>query len=585
MSNYFEYQDFAKVDRSTIDLFTTASLQFGSAIEKLRNGVEKYEYASFEKNAYITSSPKTLAKTTDDFGVLTSAVSDSEGNTSVVIIVDLNAPYVVPGITLGCVNLLSSVEITYYGYNESEIRKESFDSDYITEKLQFFNMASEGVQKITINIKQTAEPYRFVGVYRLDLGSVRIFNDENLISASVENFYSKLGDTLEYDIMNATIFVEGDTEYLFTKSQPIVYKSDTGEMLNQFFVETGETANNNTIKIKAYDVISRLEDKFMGGIYGFPDTYTGEARPPYSYNQLIADIIGDSGVEYETQGTDDISVNGFLPISTRREALVMLMQGTNTRCYKQGGKLTFKPIDLTEVANYTDNDIVVNPTSKSTQKIGKLTFVEHTYTKSNDEVELFNWYLQRGENTGQIIEFSEPVWKVRAYEVTGTDPKTKLDIVSETESEKVIFATSPQDEGDETVCNYVEIQACRTSNKVVLIGWTIIDHGKHIEVDRTSKDVNAEYEEIEIDDVTVVSNAKEVAKTLFTLNSLTSKETFSVVEVDRPIAGSNVTASIFERPVEVDFNYEGGEPETKTISRKIVSVKDDLSGVYKVVAE
>lgn len=580
MSNYFEYQDFAKVDRSAMGLSTAESaLQAPSNLNDLKNGVEPYDYASFEEGKYITSKPKRLIKDGDKVGLLTNSTQTSFGVT-----ITLEKTYTMSGITLGLVNIPDSLSISYYGETGGLIREETFTREDITENLYFFNMASEGVKKVSLYFNLTTKK-QFVGLYRIDFGSVRIFNDENLINASVENFYSKLGDTLEYDIMNATIFVEGDTEYLFTKSQPIVYKSDTGEKINQFFVETGETANNNTIKIKAYDVISRLEDKFMGGIYGFPDTYTGEARPPYPYNQLIADIIGDSGVEYETQGTDDISVNGFLPISTRREALVTLMQGTNTRCYKQGGKLTFKPIDLTEVANYTDNDIVVNPTSKSTQKIGKLTFVEHTYTKSNDEVELFNWYLQQGENTGQIIEFSEPVWKVRAYEVTGTDPDTELDIVSETESQNVIFATSPQDEGDETVCNYVEIQACRTSNKIVLVGWSIIDHGKHIEVDRTSKDVNAEYEEIEIDDVTVVSNAKEVAKTLFTLNSLTSKETFSVVEVDRPIAGNNVTASIFESPVEVNFNYEGGEPETKTISRKIVSVKDDLSGVYKVVAE
>lgn len=579
MSNYFEYQDFAKVDRADIALSTNADLQAGSDIEQLRNGIEPYQYATLEKDVYITAKPKVLATENDRLGFLTSAVSDENGNANLTIVVDLVASFTLPGITLGCVNKLADVTITYSNVTNVTLREENFTGEDIKDTLQFFNMASEGVRFVKITINKTEKPNRFVGIYRIDLGSVRVFNDTNLIEAEVNSHYSVDGSTIEYDTLNLSIFHEDDTEYMFTKRQPIVYKDSKGNILHKFYVAKGEHSSDNTISLTAYDSVALLESKFLGGIYGF------EGENPYPLNSLLADVFNGTGVEYRTEGTGDISVTGYIPICTRRKALALICKGTNVRCVKQGGVLVFKPVSSGNNVDYYDTVIVENPTVKTSQKVGRLTVLEHNYKKSNEEVELFNWYLKQGENTMQLIEFSEPVWQIRAYEVTGVDEETGLDVVSESDlKDRLTFYHAPigdgSEPGDENACNYCIIRNNTLSNKIIIKGWKISDNTDNYVVSRNSFDVNAEYDEITVEDVTVTSGIEEVGKFLFANANQKTEQDFEVVEVDRPQVGDNINTSLVNSPVVIetdkgDVNY----------NIKISSITDDLSGVYRVVAE
>jgi hypothetical protein len=579
MSNYFEYQDFAKVDRADIALSANADLQTGSDIEQLRNGIEPYRYASLEKDVYNTAKPKVLATNTDKFGFLTNTVSDENGNANLTIVVDLVASFTLPGITLGCINKLADVTITYSDTNNDTIREENFTSDYIKDTLQFFNMASEGVRFVKITVNKTEKPNVFVGIYRIDLGSVRVFNDTNLIEAEVNSHYSVDGSTIEYDVLKASVFYEDDTEYMFTKRQPIVYKDENGKVLHKFYVEKGESGTDNTISLTAYDSISLLESKFLGGIYGFEDATS------YPFNQLLADIFSGTGVEYRTEGTNDISVTGYIPICTRRKALALICKGTNVRCVKQGGVLVFKPVSSGNNVDYDDTVIVENPTVKTSQKVGRLTMLEHNYKRSNEEVELFNWYLKQGENTMQLIEFSEPVWKINAYEVTGFDEVTKLDIVSNRDlREELTYYHAPigdgQEPGDENACNYCIIKNNTLANKIIIKGWKISDNTDDYVVSRNSFDVNADYDEIVVEDVTITSGIADVGKFLFANANQKTEQDFEVVEVDRPQVGDNINTSLVNSPVVIE-----SDKGNINYNIKITAVTDNLSGVYRVVAE
>ena len=585
MSNYFEYQDFAKVDRAEIALSSSDMLQEGSDIEQLRYGVEPYDYASFNQNAYITAKPKRLASATDKFGFLTSAVSGANGETDVEITITLPSTYTLSGITLGCVNLLSSVTISYANAGGVTIREETFDSEYITEKLQFFNMVGEGVRFIKITIHSTESPYSFIGVYRIDLGSLRIFDETNLIGAEVNSYFSVDGSTIEYDTAKLKIFHEDNVEYAFLKKQPLVYKDSSGKVINKFFIESGESENEYISTLKAYDSIANLEGKFLGGKYGFGNS------EPYPVMSLLDDILGDTGVSYNPIGINNIYVTGYIPICTKRKALAMLCRGTNIRCFKSGSSLAFMPFSLTDTEEYTDNEIVENPLIKRKQTIGRLNVAEHNYEISNEEVELYNWYLQKGENTEQIVEFSQPVWKVVPYEVTRTDTETGMDVVEP--STNITFLEYPSKSNN--IANHVKIGRLNTANKVVLKGYKINDNTTQIVASRDSFDINAEYAEKSIDDITliktVVDNGKNkkqtqgIANTLFAIESTKVKQTFEVVEVEMPKAGKNVKTSLFESPVIVTVADKKGNTSGVVRNIKISSVKDDLSGVYKVVAE
>lgn len=594
MSNYFEYQDFAKVDRSTIGLSTTAELQEGSDIEQLRYGVEPYDFASFEENAYITSSPKVLADTNDKFGFLTEGVGSGANTNAQTIEIDLGGSYTVPGITIGSKNQLG-FRLSYLGETGAGLNSQYFYSEK-GKNLQFYNLASNRVRKIKIIISNVYPINHFLGIYRIDFGSLRIFDETNLIDAEVNSYFSKDGSTIEYDVLKLDVFHEDDTQYLFTKKQPIIYKKSTGETINKFFVEKGEQDTKNTISLTAYDSIALLEGKFLGGIYGFKDVYD---RPLYPYNQLIADILEGTGVEYRTEETDDISVYGYIPICSKRKALALLCKGTNTRCYKDGGVLVFKPwySEGGSVASrrFGEDTIVEGNSIKHNQGVGKLTVSEHRYKKSNEVVDVFNWYLKQGENTGQIIEFSEPIWQAIPYEVIGTDEETDEDILDTQASRNVFFAHSPQDtEEDGTICNHLIIEKCTTSNKVVIKGWKILENtSDKVEISKLPLDVNAEYDEVTEDEITIVSAyinsygnvttyIEDIANALFSVYAQPSELSCEVVNQSDLKSGEVVEVDASVATMGENINSTTGVTVTDL---NVTSVTDDLSGIYKVVVK
>lgn len=590
--NYFEYQDFPKLDKTTISITTDAQLQTGSSVDQLVNGIKPYDYATFEKDAYITTKPKKLAPPNALLGLITKNVTDSNGNGSMYVQIDLNGVYSFSGIYLEMVNLLKVVTISYYDENDAVLKSETFQPN---TKREFFEFKADSVSKVRISFDEgTVEPYHFMGVTRIDLGKVRIFDASKLVNANVITHFDADGTTLQYDIAEFTIFTgEEDIEYLFQKKQPIVYKDTDNKILHKFYLNNAENVSEYEMQITAYDSVSLLEDEYLGGIYGFAVKGGVLEAPTTTYKSLIDDILSGTGVEYEIEeNIQGLELKGYIPICTRRKALAIVLKGTNTRVFKIGGKLIFKHInDANEIA-LTDNNVVENPALETYPKIGRLTVIEHTYQKDTETVDLYNWYLRQGENTMQRIDFSDPVYKIFAYEVIGVDENGN-DIISETSSTNVVFYHAPvsggTEVGDDNICNYCIVKSCFTDNKVVIRGHKIFDDkNDNVYVESSNLDSNADYEDIEVEDVTITTvdgGALSVAKTLFTFENQKKVHRFMTVETEDFDIGDSVTASMIDSPVSFsayDKNENLIDLEHKA---RIIEIEDDLSGIYRVVAQ
>ena len=605
--NYFEYQDYPKIDRSQVVITTDLELQTGSSIEQLKEGVKPYDYASFEKDAYITDKPKELAPSNALLGLVSKEISNKNGwfieeGYFPYIEIDLNGAYLFTGITIGLINEIDYIDVTVI-YSDGGKNTRAF-FPYLLSKsnlkyLSIEGMASKGIVKVKIRFRQTVLPYRFLGVYRIELGRTVIFDATNLVDANVVTHYDVDGSTIQYDVAELTIFTgENDSEYLFQKKQPIVYKDADGKTLHKFYVENGENNDDATASLTAYDSVSLLEDEYLGGIYGFTvkeptGTLLEIVAPTITFENLVNDILKGTEVEYEiSESIKDIELSGYIPICTRRKALVLILKGTNTRIVKREGKLLFKPINEAESVVYGKSNVGENPNISKSSKIGKLTVLEHKYQKDTEPIDLYNWYLKQGDNTMQLIKFDEPVYKVLAYEVTGTD-ENGFDIINPVSSTNITFYHAPisggSEDGDENVCNHCIIKSCNTSNRVVLKGRKIIDDtNDNIYYQRTDIDNNADYEDIVIEDVTITaidSGVKEVAKTLFAIESQRQTEDFVVVEVDRPNVGDNVSTPMIESPVSFGAYDKDGNRVGIDYNVKIVETEDNLSGVYRVVAK
>ena len=489
---YFKYSDFAVGAKENASYSINKELQEGSALTQLSVGVKPYDFASLEQNEYITSQPKILYKMQQNLGLLTADVSNENGvfDEPIVLTVNFPAYFSMTGITINSRNIIKNITIIAY-QNDTEIITETFST---TTKENFYPINIELANKIVFIITEINEPYHFFGIFNIEYGKIRFFDDKTSVNAEITNNFSVLGDTLEYDTLDLTVIDPEKEDYLFQRKQPIDFM--IGETPKaRFYVDSGTELDDNTVQVLAYDEIASLEDDFFGGMYN-----------NYPFNSLIADILSGTMVDFETKNTDNITLSGYLPITSRRKALQTILQGSNIRCYK-GEKLVLKPLE-TQISDivFDETNIINKPQKNKKQEIRSLTVKQHNYSKGTEETELYHWYVSTTENV--LITFSAPMHSLKAYEVTGVDENGN-DIISETESGNVNFIKSG--------ANYCIISN-KSSNKIVIKGLGYVDSTVNYVKNNPLIAINEVYEEKTVE-LTISSNPQEVCNLLYDLYS------------------------------------------------------------------
>ena len=488
---YFQYSDFALGAKESASYSADVELQEGSALTQLSVGVKPYQYASFELDEYITSAPKKIY-TTEELGFLTKSTSDENGNLAenVVLTISFSEYFSMTGITVHSRNVIKSIKIQAFR-GDDELISKTFSA---TSKSNFYDLSFEFADKLVLTISKIDEPYHFFGIYSVEFGKLRIFDDTNIIEAEVSNYFSVLGDTLEYDTLDLKVIDPEKEDYMFQRKQPIDFVVDDVAK-TRFYVDSGVDLDNNTVQVLAYDEIANLEDDFLGGIY-----------KDYPFNDLVADILSGTDIKHETIDTDNIKLSGYLPISSRRKALQTILRGSNIRCYKNE-TLVFAPIkaELSDIV-LNETNILDKPQKNKKQEIRSLVVKQHNYSKGTEETELYHWYISTTQNS--IITFSSPMHSLKAYEVIGVDENDQ-DIISETESENVIFV--------ETGVNYCVVSNS-SSNKIVIKGLNYIDSTIDYKKSNTLTAKNEVYEEKTVE-LTISSNPSDVCDFLYDLYS------------------------------------------------------------------
>ena len=499
---YFRYSDFAIGAKETASYSLNAELQEGSSLADLTVGVEPYDCASIEQDAYITSEPKPFYNMEHSLGLLTAITSDRNGAFTEPLTLTANFPayYSMTGITIHSRNLITGMEII--GYRDgTEIARGSYSA---ARYEQFYDFAADGVNRIVFRISKIDKPYHFLGIYNIEYGKIRVFDDSAQVSAEITNHFSVLGDTLEYDTLDLAIINPEQEDYLFQRKQPIDYMfNELPE--SRFYVNSGDEYENNTIRVLAYDEIANLEGDFLGGMYN-----------AYPLDSLISDIVG-ADIAYETVGTAGITMTGYLPVSTRRKALQAVLQGSNIRCYK-GDKLVFKPLPSeVNMLRLDESNVLDNPQKSKKQEIRSVTVKQHNYSKSGEEAEVYHWYISKTENV--LMTFSSPVYDLKVYEVTGTDENGQ-DIVSSSQSTKVKFV--------EQGANYCVVSNS-SDNKIVIKGLKYSDSTVEYKQTNPLLIENEIYEDKSVE-LTISSDAQAVCDLLYELHSRKNSIVFRTLE-------------------------------------------------------
>lgn len=549
---YFRYDDIVVGAKEQATFSTITELQPGSSVESLKEGVTPYDFASLETDTYITATPKLLADD-EPLGYVPTMASDDSGAFS--------GGYPNLTVNFGDGNLVTTYGITIYAANVlRDVRVRLITPDGIvdytfnaSQRDEFFSWQAAETRAIIIWFRAVDQPGAFLRVYGLDFGRTVIFDDANTISAQVHTTFPLTGESIEYDTLDLQVLYDQTSGFFFQRRQPLTFVGADGQDKQTFYVDQGETVETSegsqrayTAKISAYDIIASMEDTFLGGMYDNVPVST-----------LLADIMGD--VPYTLQGADGMTMTGYIPITTRRQALALVCRGCNLRPYR-GASMTIKPVETSAVSTYAQNNIVDAPTIDAQQEQVSVTLKAHNYSKGTEEKELYHWYISK--TSPATITWSDPVHSVKAYEVTGVDENGN-DIVSETESTAVTF----------TVRNANYCTVTNTSdNKIVLKGLLYVDstveHTKSEEQSQAYDTVNT----VTIEDQTILSDAEDVLDVLY--DAYTRSATVSCQYVD-------VSDGTGQRQ---GVPYPGQYAGVLGTLRTVTSVKDTLCGLYEMEA-
>lgn len=487
---YFKYLDFPQGAQESAGFSTADSLQEVSSPSLLGMGVKPYKFASLEHNAYVTRNPAPLYKGEENLCYLSTDVSDQSGNFPYEMCIEANFPeyYSMTGITIRSRNIIKNMTIAAYKDGSMVNTKIFSASDYE----QFYPIEIDGANKIEIIIRSINEPGHFLGIYEIKFGRIRIFGDNQNVSAEMTNNFSVLGDTIEYDTLDLSVInIEGTDGYIFQKKQPVYFVKDEQEKF-RFYIESGDNTDEKVLNIIAYDDIANLEETFFGGIYN-----------KKSVGVLIDEILGDA-VDHKMEIPQQIYVSGYIPVCTKRKALQMALLASNLRCYK-GKQLVFKALeyDIRE-EKLTSENILENPKVSEKTPLRSFVAIEHNYSKGSERSELYHWYMSKTQPV--TLTFSAPFHSLKAYEVIGED-ENGIDIISETESTAVSFL--------EVGSNYC-IVSNTSDNKIVITGANYVDsttkhERKNNEISRGSAFVDVEV------DLTLHGDTDEVCDVLFPL--------------------------------------------------------------------
>lgn len=454
----FRYYDYAVGAKENAVYSSETAFQNGSAYENLKMGVSEYNYSSFELNSYDPDNPRKIMKETDILAYSSSIQSSEDGSFTapIVITVEFGEYFNINGITLHTKAVITSGQITYY--RDGDIIDDAVFDFSATSNKHFVECLGLNTNKLTITIFAIDKPLHFLDLYKIEFGRLRVFDTTNISECSLKETVSVSGQELPIDVLKISAQNSENSSYLFQRKQPIIIYTNNIEK-GTFYIEKGTANNTNTsIDIECYDVIGNLTDEFLGGIYN-----------SYTVNELVTDILHGTDITCEVpESIGAMTVSGYIPITTKRQALVYVACATGCIFYKHP-YLRMAQLPTTPADTFDETNIFQTPDITTTQEIKGVRLTLHNYSKGTEAVEAYKWYMSTKEL--RTVKFSEPLHSLEAYTVT---EETVDGITNEikTPTDLVVF--------EEVGANYC-IVSNSSSQKICIQGYKYVDSKDVIE--------------------------------------------------------------------------------------------------------
>lgn len=373
-------------------------------------------WATLELNQWILDGskrqwPQDPAR--ENFGLWSKQMSDENGDFSqpIVLTIDFTEKHTSEGLTLyfrpDSGDYPTHMKAEYYNAEGLILEK-----TYTPDRPEYFAEGqAEDYTKIVLTFYKTNLPCRYLKLTELKYGSIKIFDENSIISADIYEEVDRTGAELSINTLEFMIYTE-DFQLLdptgiykmLQQKQAIsaaLYTDDgTAVDMGTFFLEEPSSEDDDTTTLSCVDFLGVIDKTdFMGGIY--TNKNAGE---------LLDEIMASAEVQpVEYEATEELrskSISGWIPICTHRAALQQwaFAVGGIVDC-SRGKKIRAYSAENDAHGTITHDDKFIGHSVKLKALTTGVEVTTHKYVPSSDTATAFEGVLPVGQH---VVTFSAP---------------------------------------------------------------------------------------------------------------------------------------------------------------------------------
>lgn len=307
----------------------------------------------------------------------------------------------------------SEMTIEYYNSANQLVTSKDFT---LTEPVFFADCPAADYQKIVIIFKRTSLPYSYAKLSDIKYGSIKIFGEDGIISASILEEIDPTKSSLSVNTMECTIYtsdfqlLDPTGIYEMLQQKQAINITSTEDNISKdygtFFLEEPTSRDDDTTTLYCVDFLGVIDKTtFMGGIY--ENKNAGE---------LFDEIMLSAEVKKEEYQIEDSLrnkvISGWVPICTHREALQHWGFATGATIDCSRTKIIKAYSDKTDiVGTITHDDKFIGHKVKLKPLVTGVSVTAHKYSVDSNAAVAFEGTLPAGTN---IVTFDAPYANVTA---------------------------------------------------------------------------------------------------------------------------------------------------------------------------
>lgn len=381
-----------------------------SSASSIPSGIQDSPWATLEPGVWKLNGSRRLMTGKQNPGWWSAERSGEDGRfeTPPVITLTFPTPYSGTGFTIrfspSTNQWCSEIHVSWYNGQNLLVEK----TYYPDGPLWILNETVESFDQVRFHLMATNVPGHFAKVQRMEIGRTILFGDDEIASVRLVNESDPSLCVLTADSMNLQIIDSQDRELIPQENQRIELIKNGVVHAVQYIVSSTRESKNQ-YRINCQSVIGLLEDTFLGGMYTDKPLKT-----------LAREILGEWPFKIDA-AFDGVTISGYLPVCTQREALQQLAFSIGAMISTQGdGVIRFLPVPKVITARFTASNIFLGSSVKTSPRVAKVQVTSHSYIKSDLEQTLIREEEMNGENL--LITFDSPhhSYSIQGGTITGS---------------------------------------------------------------------------------------------------------------------------------------------------------------------